>query len=703
MCFTPDGKTLVIGDKEDKIQLWDVVAGKMTAALPGHRGTAQGRGLAFLAGGKELVSCSSDGYVRIWDMGTRKLIRTLAPASPKEESPPEGKATAIAVSPDGEQLVVGYHYGSIRVWTTRTWTASPLIPLDGNRVDNRITALAFAPSGLLAWAGVKLGFYDLQRRKVTWQRHANPCAICFSPDEQRVVWGGFWGVVHIEDVKTHNDRPGEPAHVGGAFALAFAPQGDSIASLGADGFVRLWDLASRRQLHAWKRAGVPECPSLGFSPLSRAVMFAQSKKKLTFGNRAKGGEQGSLTLHRAPLLFAASPSGKTIAVLIKAPETDSAIDLYDVASGKHLFQVQHRAVREGRIEWVFPLYHEGSLAFSPDERLLAASYHAQTIHLWDLHTRKLVATLTGHSAPVKSLTFSPDGSHLVSSAYGMEDLGRRMRWHQDTIRIWNIATRRQVGELPCPGLTQLVTHSPTGDLLATITNAEVIRLWEAASGVEVHRIVTVLPNTPSAACFSPDGRHLGTAMKDGTVLLWSLQPPDWSPPQGHLTPGQLERHWKELAGEARQAYRAALTLAADSASVTYLEKHLRPVALAAEKPERIQQLIDELDHESFTRRDAAQAALAKLALQAETALRKALEKPRSLEARTRLTKLLGPLDSCFVKDSAILQEVRAIGVLRRIGTPAARALLKKLAAGAPEAVQTRAARTALAAINQTAR
>jgi hypothetical protein len=172
------------------------------------------------------------------------------------------------------------------------------------------------------------------------------------------------------------------------------------------------------------------------------------------------------------------------------------------------------------------------------------------------------------------------------------------------------------------------------------------------------------------------------------------------PPHDHRPPA-LELIWQQLAGEARQAYRAAFLLAREEQAVAFLEQRLRRVEPV--KPQRIGQLVDDLDHESFAKREAASAELARLGFQAETALRKALAGSPSVEARARLTRLLRPLDSCFISDPVILREVRAIGVLRRIGSPAARTLLQRLAEGAPEAVQTRAALTALRAIKQAAR
>ncbi len=235
-------------------------------------------------------------------------------------------------------------------------------------------------------------------------------------------------------------------------------------------------------------------------------------------------------------------------------------------------------------------------------------------------------------------------------------------------------------------------------MIATVTHDGNIQLWEVASGAELFGLQDAPPNEAAAVQFSPDGRVLGSAMSDGTVLIWSLNPPGWKPPTAPPTAGQRERLWEDLAGEPRQAYRAALTLAADDRAVPFLAKRLPRVE--PESLERIQQLISDLDDDSFGKREAASTALGRLASQAEKALRRTARRHPSPEAARRLKALLKRLDSCFLTDPATLREVRAVGVLRRIGTPAACAVLQHVAGGAPQAAQTRAARTALQAIKK---
>ncbi len=122
-----------------------------------------------------------------------------------------------------------------------------------------------------------------------------------------------------------------------------------------------------------------------------------------------------------------------------------------------------------------------------------------------------------------------------------------------------------------------------------------------------------------------------------------------------------------------------------------LKKQLRPVR--AVDPERLARLLKDLDSDEFTVRESASRELEKLGDVARPAVRQALaHRGLSLEMRRRLEALSTALDNI---SGERLRRWRALEVLERQGGAAARELLKELAAGAPEALTTTAARTAL--------
>jgi WD40 repeat protein len=166
--------------------------------------------------------------------------------------------------------------------------------------------------------------------------------------------------------------------------MAFGPEGKTFASTSVDGTVRLWDVATHRQL--------------GKPILSRTY--------------------GTVTL-------AFSPDGKTLAT-----GSDRAVRLWDVATHRQLGNplTGHTTLTDDPTM---------VLAFSPDGKTLASGADDKTVRLWDVATRRpLGDPLTGHSGRVVSLAFSPDGKTLAS---GGDD-------QDQTVRLWDIATRKLIGD-----------------------------------------------------------------------------------------------------------------------------------------------------------------------------------------------------------------------------------------------------------------
>lgn len=122
-----------------------------------------------------------------------------------------------------------------------------------------------------------------------------------------------------------------------------------------------------------------------------------------------------------------------------------------------------------------------------------------------------IATLTGHSGWVLAIQFSPDGRILASAG------------DDNTIRLWDVAARRQIGRAFTAGTGPVLTLavSPDGKTLATGGTDNAVRLWDVAS----HRQVAALKahaEVVGSVAFSPNGRMLANSNGDGSVRLWNL-------------------------------------------------------------------------------------------------------------------------------------------------------------------------------------
>ena len=151
-----------------------------------------------------------------------------------------------------------------------------------------------------------------------------------------------------------------------------------------------------------------------------------------------------------------------------------------------------------------------SVSFSPDGTMLASGAYDETIKLWDVATRTNIATFEGHGGWVSSVSFSPDGTMLAS---GSAD---------ETIKLWDVATRTNITTLfGHGGWVSSVVFSPDSTMLASGSGDKMVKLWDV---VTKENIATFEGHTDwvSSIAFSSDGTTLASGSGDKTVKLWDM-------------------------------------------------------------------------------------------------------------------------------------------------------------------------------------
>ena len=132
-----------------------------------------------------------------------------------------------------------------------------------------------------------------------------------------------------------------------------------------------------------------------------------------------------------------------------------------------------------------------------------------TVKLCDATTGSVLLTLTGHTAAVKDVVFSPDGSRVVSTS------------DDTTLRLWDATTGRELRVLA--GHTAPVTcvaFSSDGTRIVSAGKDKTVRIWDVSD--DVNRVATKHTATIRCAAISPDGTRVVSSGRDKVVKIQDI-------------------------------------------------------------------------------------------------------------------------------------------------------------------------------------
>ena len=503
IAFSPDGKVLATGGgyKDNTVRLWDPQTGSPKGTLFGHIGRVES--IAFSPDGKILATGGGyqDNLVQIWDIktGTHKL--TLAGHT--------NSVNSIAFSPDGETLATagGWVDGTVHLWDVASFFVVKLKELSEPKAiftghTQGVNGLTFSPDGkvLVSGSSDTICLWDMTSGSYITTLSEGAGSVVFSPDGYQLASSSSGGVILWDAVSLHQ-RLKITGHLSSVNAIAFfSPDSRTLASGASDGKVRLWDIATSNN-RATLIGHTGNIASVSFSPDGQTLASSGSWSDPTvrLWNTIIGTHKTTLIGHRRGISSATfSPDGKILASV----GLDQKVCLWDVATGYH----------QATLRW-FNTNSTSSLVFSHDGNTLAIGDRTG-ICLWDMTRRPYEIRWSTTNTSAESFAFSPDGQTLAT---GKKD---------GTLLLWNAISgdvkavlRKHTDYL---GVGSLAFSNDSKTLASTGWYEDTtIRLWDVAT--RSHQLtLRGHKERVSNLAFSPDGRMLASASRDGTILLWEF-------------------------------------------------------------------------------------------------------------------------------------------------------------------------------------
>ena len=442
VAYAPDGATLATGGGDGTVRIWDARTGQQQHQLTGHTGPVWS--VAYAPDGATLATGGGDGTVRIWDARTGQQQHQLAGHT--------GPVHAVAYAPDGATLATGGGDGTVRIWDARTgqqqhqlaghtgsvcrwptpptappWppaaatarcgsgtpapasssTSSPATPARCTRWPTPPTAPPWPPAAATARCGS--GMPAPASSSTSSPATPARCAVAYAPDGATLATGGGDGTVRIWDARTGQQQHQLTGHTGAVRSVAYAPDGATLAT-GGDTTIRIWNPRNGAQVDG---TGFGVTRRIG-RPLAGVRSDAPSERDL----------------------IAATSDVETLADLIAAAETSPPLAIaligdWGVGKSSVMLQIQRR------IDALAEMSRN-----NPGLSVFASNVRQVRFNAWDYSDDQLWSGLVEHL--FRALAADPDSSSAPPDPGTVEAERRTLRR--------NLAEQEAAGERLSSGL-----------------------------------------------------------------------------------------------------------------------------------------------------------------------------------------------------------------------------------------------------------
>lgn len=323
-------------------------------------------------------------------------------------------------------------------------------------------------------------------------------AIAVSPDSNLAATASLDNAIKLWSLPEGKFLHAFSGHVDAVYSLSFTSDGSRLVSGSADLTVRIWSVRDRRLERTLEAMG-DNVAILAISP-DGAVVAAVAGRVVRFLSPTDGRVQGVADFRPSTASAVAfTPDGRFLVVAYES----GAIRLWSSPGAQLAASLDGHRMAVTQV------------AVSPDGRILASGSRDDTVRLWSLPEGASLATLSGHTNDISGLAFSGDGTVLTSGS-----LDR-------SVRRWSIPEGKMLESTPVVSQVSRLLLPRGGDTAVVCTADRTIRLLSLTG----KRTIATLHGHAvdvTALAAPATGKHIITGDRQGTAIVWALDPPGFA-------------------------------------------------------------------------------------------------------------------------------------------------------------------------------